>query len=56
MTKNKTTETEASVSDYLKTIKNANRRNDCIAIVELFRCLLIVYPSNYDKEFMDAWD
>jgi hypothetical protein len=35
MAKNKTTETQASVAGYLKTIKDEKRRKDCSAIIEL---------------------
>lgn len=35
MAKNKTVETEASVSGFLATIKDAQKRKDCTAIIEL---------------------
>jgi nucleoid DNA-binding protein len=35
MAKNKTTETEASVSDFLTTVTDEKRRKDCLAIVDL---------------------
>jgi hypothetical protein len=35
MAKNKTTETENSVLDYLATIKNEKRRKDCSSIIDL---------------------
>jgi hypothetical protein len=34
-TKNKTTETNASVASFLKTIKNEQKRKDCSAIIDL---------------------
>lgn len=37
MAKNKTTETKESVSDYLKTIKDKDRREDCTVIVDLIK-------------------
>lgn len=36
MAKNKTTQTEASVTDYINSIKDENRRNDISKIIELF--------------------
>jgi Domain of unknown function (DU1801) len=35
MAKNKTTETDNSVVDYLKTIKDEKKRKDCSAIIDL---------------------
>lgn len=35
MAKNKTTETKASVAGFLKTVKDENKRKDCLAIIEL---------------------
>ena len=37
MAKNKTTETENSVTDYLAAIPNEKRRNDCYEIVEIMQ-------------------
>jgi hypothetical protein len=35
MAKNKTTETQNSVADFLKSITDEKKRNDCSAIIEL---------------------
>jgi len=35
MAKNKTTETQNSVADYLTNICNEKKRKDCFAIIEL---------------------
>jgi hypothetical protein len=35
MAKNKTTETNASVATFLKSIKDDKRRKDCTAIIDL---------------------
>ena len=37
MANNKTTETKASVLDFLEAIKDENRRKDCYAIIDLLR-------------------
>jgi hypothetical protein len=37
MAKNKTTETENSVTEYLNAIPNEKRRNDCAVLTELFK-------------------
>jgi hypothetical protein len=39
MAKNKTIETQASVSDYLAAIKEENRQKDCAAIIDLIRTI-----------------
>ena len=37
MAKNKTTETQASVADFLMTIKDEKRRTDCSTIIDLIK-------------------
>jgi hypothetical protein len=37
MAKNKTTETQASVARFLTTIKDTQRREDCLAIIDLIK-------------------
>ena len=49
MAKNKTTETQESVADFLKTIKDEKKCKDCAAIINLITKHTTLQPKMWEQ-------